>query len=307
MAQVIKTENEPVEVVQDYLHDFNKNTDDAQQAGQSNSGAASAENEFYTIDGQKLSGNIASLIADQGDNAAIMVMNENGDNQYMLIVQGGDEQGDEQNQTLVAVANDQEIQQQIQDASEDVQTPAKRTRSTLRNKTRIKREVFDEDAPNDMSVYDFNDLNMPNNRAGAAALSSSLNLEKDSTMDDDLDDSDYKTPIIQRQRAARSATVPTKKTRSSANDALNKTSGNIGTGLHVCTYCTYTSTKRYLLSRHMKSHSEDRPHKCGICERGFKVCFQQIYKFLLISLFIADFGFVAKSRQHPYRRSTPSM
>ncbi len=27
---------------------------------------------------------------------------------------------------------------------------------------------------------------------------------------------------------------------------------------------------RYLLSRHMKSHSEERPHKCSVCDRGFK-------------------------------------
>ena len=38
----------------------------------------------------------------------------------------------------------------------------------------------------------------------------------------------------------------------------------------MCSYCNYTSPKRYLLSRHMKSHSEDRPHKCTICQRGFK-------------------------------------
>ncbi|KAL8616375.1 hypothetical protein ACOMHN_032229 [Nucella lapillus] len=38
----------------------------------------------------------------------------------------------------------------------------------------------------------------------------------------------------------------------------------------MCTYCNYTSPKRYLLSRHMKSHSEDRPHKCDTCHRGFK-------------------------------------
>lgn len=40
--------------------------------------------------------------------------------------------------------------------------------------------------------------------------------------------------------------------------------------VHMCNYCTYTSPKRYLLSRHMKSHSEDRPYKCSVCERGFK-------------------------------------
>ncbi|KAK7478359.1 hypothetical protein BaRGS_00030363 [Batillaria attramentaria] len=38
----------------------------------------------------------------------------------------------------------------------------------------------------------------------------------------------------------------------------------------MCHYCNYTSPKRYLLTRHMKSHSEDRPHKCEICSRGFK-------------------------------------
>ena len=38
----------------------------------------------------------------------------------------------------------------------------------------------------------------------------------------------------------------------------------------VCNICNYTSPKRYLLLRHMKTHSEDRPYKCNICERGFK-------------------------------------
>lgn len=40
--------------------------------------------------------------------------------------------------------------------------------------------------------------------------------------------------------------------------------------VHMCNYCSYTSSKRYLLSRHMKSHSEERPYKCSVCERGFK-------------------------------------
>ncbi|KAK6185561.1 hypothetical protein SNE40_007767 [Patella caerulea] len=44
----------------------------------------------------------------------------------------------------------------------------------------------------------------------------------------------------------------------------------IGNGQLMCTYCNYTSPKRYLLTRHMKTHSEERPHKCHICDRGFK-------------------------------------
>ncbi|XP_063837493.1 transcriptional repressor CTCF-like [Ostrinia nubilalis] len=38
----------------------------------------------------------------------------------------------------------------------------------------------------------------------------------------------------------------------------------------TCTFCAYTSHRRYLLLRHMRTHSEDRPHKCTVCERGFK-------------------------------------
>ncbi|XP_069364846.1 transcriptional repressor CTCF-like isoform X2 [Maniola hyperantus] len=38
----------------------------------------------------------------------------------------------------------------------------------------------------------------------------------------------------------------------------------------TCSFCPYTSHRRYLLLRHMKTHSEERPHKCNVCERGFK-------------------------------------
>ena len=48
-----------------------------------------------------------------------------------------------------------------------------------------------------------------------------------------------------------------------------KTSQQV-TQAHLCNHCNYTTSKRYLLSRHMISHSEDRPHKCLVCERGFK-------------------------------------
>lgn len=40
--------------------------------------------------------------------------------------------------------------------------------------------------------------------------------------------------------------------------------------LFQCMLCPYTSKYRFLLSRHMKSHSEDRPYMCSVCERKFK-------------------------------------
>ena len=36
-----------------------------------------------------------------------------------------------------------------------------------------------------------------------------------------------------------------------------------------CTYCDYSTPKRFLLSRHMKRHSDERPFMCNICEKGF--------------------------------------
>ena len=39
---------------------------------------------------------------------------------------------------------------------------------------------------------------------------------------------------------------------------------------HDCNLCSYTTQKRYLLRRHMKTHSDERPFVCNVCERGFK-------------------------------------
>ena len=42
------------------------------------------------------------------------------------------------------------------------------------------------------------------------------------------------------------------------------------TMLCMAYYYNYTTCKRYLLSGYMKSHSYERPHKCSVCEKGFK-------------------------------------
>ena len=39
---------------------------------------------------------------------------------------------------------------------------------------------------------------------------------------------------------------------------------------HVCEYCNYTAPKKYLLMRHMKSHSDDKPNTCSDCGKGCK-------------------------------------
>lgn len=52
--------------------------------------------------------------------------------------------------------------------------------------------------------------------------------------------------------------------KSKSGTATKKASGSQNSNVtHMCSYCNYSTSKRYLLARHMKCHSEDRPHKCN--------------------------------------------
>lgn len=79
--------------------------------------------------------------------------------------------------------------------------------------------------------------------------------------DEELTDDDG--PLKKEKRKTNTAAM------SSATTKTSKKS-QVSLAMHMCSYCNYTSPKRYLLSRHMKSHSEERPYKCSVCERGFK-------------------------------------
>ncbi|XP_005185380.1 transcriptional repressor CTCF isoform X2 [Musca domestica] len=41
-------------------------------------------------------------------------------------------------------------------------------------------------------------------------------------------------------------------------------------GQFKCQICDYSTNKKFLLTRHFRTHSDDRPYKCSVCERGFK-------------------------------------
>ncbi|KAM8708888.1 hypothetical protein ACLKA7_015801 [Drosophila subpalustris] len=38
----------------------------------------------------------------------------------------------------------------------------------------------------------------------------------------------------------------------------------------ACSHCSYTTNKKFLISRHVRSHDAELSFKCSICERGFK-------------------------------------
>ncbi|KRG05869.1 transcriptional repressor CTCF isoform X1 [Drosophila mojavensis] len=43
-----------------------------------------------------------------------------------------------------------------------------------------------------------------------------------------------------------------------------------GSQKFACSHCNYTTNKKFLISRHVRSHNSEMSFKCSICERGFK-------------------------------------
>ena len=41
-------------------------------------------------------------------------------------------------------------------------------------------------------------------------------------------------------------------------------------GHYKCDYCSYTNSRQFLLKRHMRTHSTERPHVCNTCNQTFK-------------------------------------
>lgn len=71
-------------------------------------------------------------------------------------------------------------------------------------------------------------------------------------------------------------TTPNTTTSTTTTPQRNSTISDSGKSMEklMCSYCNYTTTKKYLLQRHLKSHSTERPHKCAYCDRSFKTTIQ---------------------------------
>nr|XP_056700868.1 transcriptional repressor CTCFL [Euleptes europaea] len=50
----------------------------------------------------------------------------------------------------------------------------------------------------------------------------------------------------------------------------NKDPGDEGNALHRCDFCGFTSVSASSLNRHMKKHSDEKPHMCHICRKAFR-------------------------------------
>ncbi|XP_054160506.1 transcriptional repressor CTCF-like [Oppia nitens] len=268
---------ETITDIQNYLQSFNKEIDES----------GSNETTFYAIDANKLAAGIdegtLQMLAEQAasgqagtsgtgpdgayQTVAIVPDQENGG--YVLIVQ----QPTTSDATEPTITTPTTIQTAVptkpaisSSTATTKSTPKTSNKMQTRMK-RIKQEKKDSsERPNDISVYDFDDINLPN-----VPEDESINdLENTDQLlnDEEGDESGDVKPNLQktpkRTKKSPAANVSAKKVKPQT------TTTPANPNQHMCNYCNYTSNKRYLLSRHMKSHSEERPHKCGICERGFK-------------------------------------
>lgn len=274
-------QSETITDIQNYLQSFNK------EIGES----GEHDTAFYAIDAQKLAEGIddgtLQMLAEQaaaGDTSAagashhtatVPVSGDSSAFQTVAIVPDGESGG----YVLIVQqpsTDDQPVVTTQQLVQETLSTKPIQSASRL---GRIKQEKQESEKTNDISVYDFDDVNPPTaadeNDTMEDGEAGEEGAPESDEMDADEQDSKFVTPKAQKRVKKSSSTIGKK--------AKIATPGNQGSSnQHMCNYCNYTSNKRYLLSRHMKSHSEERPHKCGICERGFKV--NHILSFLIVTI-----------------------
>ncbi|RWS24170.1 Zinc-finger double domain containing protein 12-like protein, partial [Leptotrombidium deliense] len=294
---------ETISDIQNYLQSFNK------EIGEASTNDAAATTTFYTIDTSQVlgaSGNTEDALsatantttvattdpADGTGYQTLALVPDSAGGGYVLIVQptAGQAQGQVQipvtgNASPIVTTGSQSISLpsgiSVAAVTSSLSTSAAmgvltadcepkndKRNSQLSSLTRIKKEKSDSEKQNDISVYDFDDVNPPQTQELEDECEDEE--ERDINEGDDLDQSsigDMK-PILGTPKNKR---IAKKSPGSIAKKSKMCTpTSTPGQNQHMCNYCNYTSSKRYLLSRHMKSHSEERPHKCGICERGFK-------------------------------------
>ncbi|XP_018896124.1 uncharacterized protein [Bemisia tabaci] len=241
----VATEGETVTDIQNYLDSFNK---EIQGGEPSTIQAAAAQNGApegtYFVD---LSGNycyqagstedgaqvltVVSGVADPNSGVGSVVTSEH--QQYVTIQTSGENagSGNSNEENMQLLSENGDAFQTVTIVPSETNPGEVSYVLIVQQRDDDKHDDKDDDEDQDLTVYDFDDGEEPGPVSAAES-----------------GDEDDKSKII-KLTPKKSQTV---------------------TQAHMCNYCNYTSPKRYLLSRHMKSHSEERPHKCSVCERGFK-------------------------------------
>jgi len=256
--------NESITDIQNYLTTFNKEIgEESNQQGQT----------YYAIDTSQ----VIATGANSSDGAQVVVTQTSA---------GGDANGTQlsafQNvQTLALVPDGNSggyvlIVQPTNGQQGQVTIPTSSESTTIVH-TDDKDETTEngdaESNNNSISVYDFEEGQVANSIAAVPDIvdETEMNQSEEISTEKAITNTSTTTTSKGTKRTRKSqanATASTKKAKTTANSTGQST--NATNSQYMCNYCNYTSNKRYLLSRHMKSHSEERPHKCGICERGFK-------------------------------------
>ena len=212
-----------------------------------------SEDQIYTIDDQNV------VIQNAGEDGQYSTYIQVNDQEYMLVVADGQAIETEEGTTVVVEAPVQEAEPEL------TITETPRTRRTNRMFHR-NRGRENKDAANNESVYDFEE-----DAKNASNVEDTVDTSVVSKQEEEDEEFQFTAPKAPKPRGRPKGAK--KEPKASTANASSSRDGSISGGSHQCTYCDYTTNKRYLLSRHLKSHSEERPHQCSVCERGFKVCF----------------------------------
>lgn len=126
----------------------------------------------------------------------------------------------------------------------------------------VEDEECDEGANNNsISVYDFEEGQVANSIAAVPEIVNETEMnQSDEASGGEKAITNQSTNSTsgtgkgtKRTRKSQANAGSTKKTKTAANSTGQTNATN---SQYMCNYCNYTSNKRYLLSRHMKSHSE---------------------------------------------------
>lgn len=208
-----------------------------------------ADSTAYTLNKQMLHNNIVIMVMDN--------------QQYLLMPNTALEASTcEETRDLVPSNNETAITEATTTNVRNIPKQTVKKIDTSSQGQPIKQKLNVKEISNDISVSDFTYLN--NNMSNP---NTTLVDVPDATLLEMASDGHKNNLAIKR---------PKKISKKSKSFEAPETSSIMGANkspqiLHNCTQCSYSTSKRYLLSRHLKSHSDVRPYQCTHCDRAFKV------------------------------------
>ncbi|EDW69222.1 transcriptional repressor CTCF [Drosophila virilis] len=154
--------------------------------------------------------------------------------------------------------------------SANTKNSAKATKSEPESESFNKKVVEFEELVDDPSVVDASSVSLDESELTVAVNDANTTNQSDdpTASKDNSDDEVYEFDDNAANMSARS---DVDFVLSSNQYKLKPAASNsAGSQKYACSHCSYTTNKKFLISRHVRSHDSELSFKCSICERGFK-------------------------------------